>query len=402
MAYKTSQNTNIFIEEEDAGQVPAYPAPRAQRYVSTSLEGSYQTIENDTLFPVRTPEKSLRGTDSNTGDMVVNFAPFEHDDFLRAVLCSVDGFVKNPVLSDAQHDVYDMVPGNKQRSFYLEKIFTQDPALYQLFKGVQFNTASISFAISALVKMTFGLMGRNNPKFENVPPVDHSGALPPYTDEVAPQFFTLLGSAKFQGPDDPQPVEYIDYVSIMLDINNNMADLQGLFQTEAIDKTIGMLDITGSVNEYVKDGKLYNLAKESKGGTLYITVKNDKAEYTFISKISFDNSTLSGDQQLQTALPFKTYGADRFILRKSVPRIPITGIALNQASLSMNTGDYETLTAEVSPANATNPNVTWVSDDTNVADVVDGVVEAVGAGTCTIMATTEEGGFSDTCTITVS
>jgi uncharacterized protein YjdB len=250
--------------------------------------------------------------------------------------------------------------------------------------------------------MTFGLMGANNPKFEDAPPVDHSGALPPYTDEAAPQFFTLIGSAKFQGPDDPQPVEYIDYVSITLDINNNMADLQGLFQTEAIDKTIGMLDITGSFSEYVKDGKLYKLAKEGKGGTLYITARNDKAEYTFILKISFDNSTLSGDRQLQTALPFKTYGADRFILRKSVPRIPVTGIALDYASLSINTGGYKTLVATISPANATNPNVIWASDDTNVADVVDGVVEAVGAGTCTITATTEEGGFTDTCAVSVS
>jgi hypothetical protein len=401
MAYKTNQNVDIYIEEEQAGQLPASPAPRAQRYVSTSLEGSHQTIENDTIFPGRNPEKSLRGAASNAGDLVVNFAPHEHDDFLKAVLCSIEGFVKNTALSDTLHDVYDMVPGNKQRSFYLEKAFTQDPVLYQLFRGFQFNTASISFAISALVKITFGLMGKNNPKFETAPPLDLSGALPPFDTE---QFFTLLGSVKFQGPDDPQPVEYIDYVSITLDINNNMADLQGLFQTEAIDKTIGMLDITGSINEYVKDGKLYNLAKEGKGGTLFITVydEKEKIEYTFILKISFDNSTLSGDQQLQTALPFKTYGEGRFILRKSVPRVPVTGIALDQSSLSMTVGDIEPLSATVSPADATNQNVTWTSSDSNVATVVDGLVEAVAAGTCTITATTEEGGYSASCDITVS
>jgi hypothetical protein len=399
MAYKTSQNVDIYIEEEQNGQPPASPAPRAQRYVSTSLEGSYQTIENDTIFPGRNPEKSLRGTESNTGDLVVNLAPHEHDDFLKAVLCSTDGFVKNTTLSDTQNDVFDMIPGNKQRSFYLEKIFTQDPVLYQLFRGFQFNTANISFAISALVKITFGLMGRNNPKFETTPPLDLSGALPPFETE---QFFTLQGSARFQGPDDPQPVEYIDYVSITLDINNNMADLQGLFQTEAIDKTIGMLDITGTVTEYVKDGKLYNLAKEGKGGTLYITLYNDMAEYIFILKISFDNSTLSGDQQLQTALPFKTYGADRFIIRKKVSRIPVTGIVLDQSSLSMAVGDQDILTATVSPANATNQNVTWASSDTAIATVDDGVVTAVGTGSATITAETEEGSFTDICTVTVS
>jgi uncharacterized protein YjdB len=242
-------------------------------------------------------------------------------------------------------------------------------------------------------------MGSNNPKFETTPPLDLSNALPPLETE---QFFTLRGSAKFQGPDDPQPVEYIDYVSITVDINNNMADLQGLFQPKAIDKTIGMLDITGSVNEYVKDGRLYNLAKEGGGGTLYITVNNDEAEYTFIMKINFDNSTLSGDQQLQTALPFKTYGADRFILRKSVPRVPVMGVTLDKSTLSMTVNDQEILTAAVSPANAANKNVIWSSDGDDVATVVDGVVEAVGAGTCTITATTEEGGHEDSCSITVS
>jgi uncharacterized protein YjdB len=190
-------------------------------------------------------------------------------------------------------------------------------------------------------------------------------------------------------------VEYIDYVSITADISNNMADLQGLFQPKAIDKTIGMLDITGSISEYVKDGKLYNLAKEGKGGTLYITVNNDEAEYTFIMKISFDNSTLSGDQQLQTALPFKTYGADRFIIRKSVPRVQVTGVALDQSALSMSVADQEILIATVNPANATNQNVIWTSDDDDVATVVDGVVEAVGAGTCTITVTTVYFGPTD-------
>jgi hypothetical protein len=81
-----------------------------------------------------------------------------------------------------------------------------------------------------------------------------------------------------------------------------------------------MLDITGTINEYVKDGKLYNLAKQGKGGELHITVfsEPDDVEYEFILQISFDNSTLSGDTQLQYALPFTTYGEDRFILRKKV------------------------------------------------------------------------------------
>jgi len=321
MGWKTAPNTNLYITEANHdGTLPANPALQALRWVSSSLEGSYETIQNDTKLPGRNPSKNFKGTDSNAGDLVANFAGLEHDKMLAAVLCSEEGFVKNDDLSVGGVEVYDMVPGNKQRFFALLKEYTQDPKLYQLFRGLQFNTLNISFTISALVKLTFGLMGANNPELEDTPPVSMGNKLPAFDTE---EFITLQGAWKFKGPDDAAPVEYIDGVDIKLDITNNMADLKGLFQPEAIDKSLGMLDITGTINEYVKDGKLYNLAKKGEDGELHITVCSEKngIEYEFILNISFDNSTLSGDPQLQYALPFKTFGENRFLIRKKIAEV---------------------------------------------------------------------------------
>ena len=92
---------------------------------------AYETIQSDTKLPGRNPSKNHRGTDSNAGDLVVNFAPDEHDKLLEAALCSEDGFVKNTALSDVNKDVFEMVLGNKQRSFALLKEYTQEPKLYQ-------------------------------------------------------------------------------------------------------------------------------------------------------------------------------------------------------------------------------------------------------------------------------
>lgn len=318
MSYKTAPNTNLYITEANPdGSLPSNPELQALRYVSSSLEGSYETIENDTKLPGRNPSKNKRGTDSNAGDLVVNFAGLEHDKMLEAVLCSEEGFVRNEELSEDGIEVFDMVPGNKQRIFALLKEYTQDPKLYQLFNGLQFNTLSISFTISALVKLTFGLMGANNPELEDSPPINMANKIPALTTE---EFITLQGAWKFKGPDDIKPEEYIDGVDISLEIANNMENLPGLFQREAIDKTIGMLNITGTINEYVKDGKLYNLAKKGEGGELHIKVfsEKDNIEYEFILNISFDNSTLSGDNQLQYALPFQTFGEDRFLIRKKI------------------------------------------------------------------------------------
>jgi len=316
MRYKTAVNTNLyFIEENDNGSLPDAPQLQAMNWVSSSLEGSYETIESDTKLPGRNPSQNHRGTDSNAGDLVTNFRPLEHDRLLEAVLCSENGFVKNNDLSDDEHDVFDLIPGNKQRSFALLKEYTQEPKLYQLFKGLQVNTLNISFTIGAVVKLSFGLMGSNNPELEDSPPVSLANKLPAFATE---EFITLRGNWKFKGVNYSALKEYIDGVDITLVITNNMTDLKGLFQKEAIDKALGMLNITGTINEYVKDGELYNLAKQGEGGELHITVYNEKddAEYEFILRISFDNSTLSGDNQLQYALPFTTYGEDRFIIRR--------------------------------------------------------------------------------------
>lgn len=61
------------------------------------------------------------------------------------------------------------------------------------------------------------------------------------------------------------------------------------------------------------------------------------------------------------------------------------------------------LTAVVYPTNAANKNVTWTSDDNDVATVDDtGLVTAKAVGKATITATTEDGGHTDTCVVTVT
>ena len=81
----------------------------------------------------------------------------------------------------------------------------------------------------------------------------------------------------------------------------------------------------------------------------------------------------------------------------------VTDVSLNKTSLTLTDGGSETLTATITPSNATNKNVTWSSDNQNVATVENGKVTAVGAGTATIKATAADGsGKSDTCTVTVT
>ncbi len=79
--------------------------------------------------------------------------------------------------------------------------------------------------------------------------------------------------------------------------------------------------------------------------------------------------------------------------------IAVTSVTLDKTSLSLYPGDNATLTATVSPAEATDKTVTWTSSDEAVATVKNGVVTAVAIGTATITATA--GDKTATCTVKV-
>lgn len=81
---------------------------------------------------------------------------------------------------------------------------------------------------------------------------------------------------------------------------------------------------------------------------------------------------------------------------------PVTGITLNKTSLQLVIDSKFTLVCTITPSNATNQNVTWSSSDEDVATVSDGVVTSKAVGSVTITVTTVDGGFTATCTITVS
>ena len=79
--------------------------------------------------------------------------------------------------------------------------------------------------------------------------------------------------------------------------------------------------------------------------------------------------------------------------------VPVDSVSLNKNELSLYIGDTETLVASVSPVNATDKEVTWETNNNEVATVLDGVVTAVGTGTATI--TAKVGDKTASCEVTV-
>lgn len=84
---------------------------------------------------------------------------------------------------------------------------------------------------------------------------------------------------------------------------------------------------------------------------------------------------------------------------------PVTAVNVDKETLSLEVGGTATLTATVTPADATIKSVKWSSSNPSVAEVnpVTGFVTAVGGGTSVVYATSSSNsGAADSCLVTVA
>lgn len=100
------------------------------------------------------------------------------------------------------------------------------------------------------------------------------------------------------------------------------------------------------------------------------------------------------------AVIFLSAGCPNPVYNRTV--VPVTGVILNKTSTSIQVGCTEQLTATVNPPNAANKSVTWSSSAENIAKVsTSGLVTAVAQGNAVITVTTEDGGYTATCSVSV-
>lgn len=130
---------------------------------------------------------------------------------------------------------------------------------------------------------------------------------------------------------------------------------------------------------------------------LQITYKDDEETDETITQVTVpaNGSVQQPGEDEATVLPGGgTVGGDSENIT-----VNVAGVSLNEISKWLSIGGAFTLTATVSPDNATDKNVVWNSSDNKVATVENGVVTAVGYGRATITATV--GGKTATCTVIV-
>jgi uncharacterized protein (TIGR02145 family) len=89
-------------------------------------------------------------------------------------------------------------------------------------------------------------------------------------------------------------------------------------------------------------------------------------------------------------------------IEKRKRNVTVTGVKLDEISLTLEVGEYKTLIANVLPEDATNKLVSWISNDPTVAIVTSsGLITARSDGETTIIATTIGGNYTAECALTI-
>lgn len=233
-------------------------------------------------------------------------------------------------------------------------------------------------------------------------------------------YFPSGGTAKFEfkpsrdavgsSPADPTPSPTptpapVGKDSIVLKAHDSIYD--GAVTCDAVlslkpDKTWSMqTTVYGSTVDNAATGTWKENADKSL--TLKVKTKFDGAELPDSFKLDYNEATgkYSGTVKLTCNGEF-TFTL-RFEGGKGAEKnVKVKGIKLDKQSLDLSVGDSATLTATVSPSDASNKSVEWSSADESVAGVAGGKVTAKAAGTAVITATTKDGSFSASCKVTVA
>ncbi len=175
---------------------------------------------------------------------------------------------------------------------------------------------------------------------------------------------------------NPDPAETVTVTGISLDQTGmilNSGDMEPLKATvipaDATNRDVAWMSGNETVATVDKDGIVTALSQ----GATVITATTVDGGFTAACDVVVDDS-----------------------------HVRVRNVFLDHETLLVYKGREEALTATVTPEDATDRTVTWASSDENVATVDHlGVVKGISDGTATITVTTNDGGKTASCEVTV-
>jgi uncharacterized protein YjdB len=207
----------------------------------------------------------------------------------------------------------------------------------------------------------------------------------------------ILKTAKTKVENDELSQEHMDYVTKTLNI-------PWILNTE----THNPVSVTGNSI----DKSLINIAQNSKvqlNATIEpsnatnknITWSTDNKAIATVSQNGLVTAVSPGSAIIKATTEDGNF-TDSCTAFVKTTGLAVSGVSINKSSIFINKGSQMKLSATISPPNATDNNLEWSSSKNSIASVsADGLVSGNSFGQATITVKTEDGNYTDTCTVKV-
>lgn len=170
----------------------------------------------------------------------------------------------------------------------------------------------------------------------------------------------------------------------------NIKAVVHISEKEAADKT--------ALKELIQNAKKTDTSKYTEASVKVMQEALAKAEGVM-------NKAEAAQSEIDQAAAVLKNAITKLEPKKVVPvpeKILVQGVQLNKSSLTIKVKSKVTLTAGITPVNASNKTVTWTSSNKSVASVNgNGTIQAGKPGTAVITVCTADGGKKASCKVTV-
>lgn len=321
---KTYFTTYLGEVTSGTGAIPLSP----RRVSDNSVVGTAEEITSDIILPdSRIPSTPEVGSESNAGDMSTEWNIDEQDDLFEGVF--------NGTWDTTDWDAEDntgtkvLTLDDDTKEFLMLKHYPQTPAQYQLFEKVYVNQLSMDFQTDAFVKLTWNLMGSNNPQKVNSQPSYYDGtntrSLTLGEKSTTKSFLTKKGWLKI-GDTLGTLTAVRQSPSMNITINNNLERTPALFEEESIENSLGDFVIDGSIDVYNVDAlgtTLYNDAVAGKDKVVQVKVERQVGDIKYEYILTMDvhlkaPSESKNGNKLQFSVGFQVNDTTNLKLEKVV------------------------------------------------------------------------------------
>jgi hypothetical protein len=397
MGLASAIDTQIAIVPEGVwGVTPDNPAFSKIRVTGESLTAGLGTVESQELRPDRNVSDVALVSANASGSLNFELSYGTFDELIAASLFGA--WNSNALMNGASSNM---------KSFTVEKRFDLGGGVYEYFRyrGMTPNSMTLTLGVDAIITGSFEFMGLRE---------DVSGGLltgASYQETNANPVLNATSSfATLSIGGDSQNL----IASMDLTVSNNLRAQRAVAHLESVGMGTGQFSLTGNMNVYFRSKEIYSKYIKNESVSLSFVLGDEGGrQYKFtIPKIKFTGGSVIAENRGADLMCNMTYqaildpalgGTVKIERGVGLPPAPVaaTAVILDMHGIGLAVGNTVTLVAHVLPDNASNKDVTWSTDDDDIADVsANGVVAGVGAGTAAITATC--GAVSDTCDVTVA